>query len=243
MLIFLGKSGAGKTTLCNALEQRTSLKKAVTYTTRDKRPGEVDGVDYHFLTNQGFQEMLEQGLFMEHVCFHDVIMKSGTKDVFYGSAKADYSDPNQMIILNPEGYKNVILNLKDKSSIQSFYLKADDALLEERLQARKDNPEEVKRRLEADRKDFKDLDFFVDVILDASQGIDELCHKVLHSIDVPILSYKVPDSDFHKAQEFVKLYPDVQDPIALANIFSDENPDISFEHSVELLTDALVALL
>jgi len=60
-------SGAGKTSLVNALiRNNPSLRVSVSHTTRPRRPGEVDGVNYHFVTEPAFREMLEQAAFLEH---------------------------------------------------------------------------------------------------------------------------------------------------------------------------------
>ena len=60
-------SGAGKTSLVNALiDSCEDLRVSVSHTTRAKRPGETDGVDYHFTSEQAFLAMLEQASFLEH---------------------------------------------------------------------------------------------------------------------------------------------------------------------------------
>ena len=60
-------SGAGKTSLLKAvLEQMPELKLSISHTTRQQRPGEVNGVDYHFVSVEEFQQMLEKEHFLEH---------------------------------------------------------------------------------------------------------------------------------------------------------------------------------
>ena len=60
-------SGAGKTSLVAALVDRTAdLRVSVSHTTREKRPGEDDGVDYHFVSEGDFLAMLEDTAFLEH---------------------------------------------------------------------------------------------------------------------------------------------------------------------------------
>ncbi|MDP3482365.1 MAG: guanylate kinase, partial [Sulfuricella sp.] len=66
LFIVTAPSGAGKTSLVRELLQNDSqVKLSVSYTTRPARPGEVDGKDYHFVTEQKFLEMLERGDFLE----------------------------------------------------------------------------------------------------------------------------------------------------------------------------------
>lgn len=60
-------SGAGKTSLVNALvADDRDLRVSVSHTTRPMRPGEQDGVNYHFVDEQAFREMLERAEFLEH---------------------------------------------------------------------------------------------------------------------------------------------------------------------------------
>lgn len=179
MLIILGKSGTGKTTLCSELEKISNFHKAVTYTTREMRSGEQDGKDYHFVSPETFQQMIQEDQLMEYVCFHDVITSNGKQDLFYGSAKKDYLDPNQMIILNPEGLRSVLANTADNSQLCSILLTVPEDLLRERLANRGDNPLEVDRRLHADAIDFANLKNSVDYVLNADTNITVLCNQVL----------------------------------------------------------------
>lgn len=67
LYIVSAPSGAGKTSLLNALlarDQRLAL--CVSHTTRPMRPGEIDGVHYHFISPETFQAMLDEGRFLEH---------------------------------------------------------------------------------------------------------------------------------------------------------------------------------
>lgn len=65
--IICGPSGVGKGTLiAKLMEWDPTIYFSVSATTRDPRPGEVDGVHYHFLTRERFMEMLEQDAFLEH---------------------------------------------------------------------------------------------------------------------------------------------------------------------------------
>jgi guanylate kinase len=67
VFLIAGPSGSGKTTLTQELVRRVpGLTKAVTVTTRQPRPGEVPGVDYHFVSTGRFQEMLQGGELIEN---------------------------------------------------------------------------------------------------------------------------------------------------------------------------------
>jgi len=67
LFILSSPSGAGKTTITRALlEQDNQLKISVSYTTRQPRPGEVDGQDYHFVSKDEFDQMVENNQLLEH---------------------------------------------------------------------------------------------------------------------------------------------------------------------------------
>lgn len=66
MVVISGPSGSGKSTICNRLREDPHVVFSVSATTRPKRPGEVDGRDYHFLAREEFKHRVEGGDFLEH---------------------------------------------------------------------------------------------------------------------------------------------------------------------------------
>jgi guanylate kinase len=67
LFIISAPSGAGKTSLVGELLKRMeNIKASISHTTRDRRPGEEDGVNYHFVSREEFIGMLEQSAFLEH---------------------------------------------------------------------------------------------------------------------------------------------------------------------------------
>ncbi len=72
MLVLSSPSGAGKTTLSRQLlDNDSQIQLSVSCTTRQKRPGEKDGVDYRFIDTQTFSGMIERGEFLEHARVFD----------------------------------------------------------------------------------------------------------------------------------------------------------------------------
>jgi guanylate kinase len=70
VFVITGPSGVGKGTLIRSLlQQLPALEVAVSATTRPPRPGEVDGVDYHFLSDEEFDRRLAAGEFVEHATY------------------------------------------------------------------------------------------------------------------------------------------------------------------------------
>jgi guanylate kinase len=70
LFVVSAPSGAGKSTLCDALRQTPDFVYSVSYTTRPPRPGEIDGEDYHFLSESDFRARVEGGEFLEHAEVH-----------------------------------------------------------------------------------------------------------------------------------------------------------------------------
>ncbi|WP_246540341.1 guanylate kinase [sulfur-oxidizing endosymbiont of Gigantopelta aegis] len=67
LYIISAPSGAGKTSLLKALLEETDLiEVSVSYTTREKRPGEREGIDYHYVSHETFQQMIAEQQFIEH---------------------------------------------------------------------------------------------------------------------------------------------------------------------------------
>jgi len=72
MLVLSSPSGAGKTTLSRQLlENDSKIQLSISCTTRDKRPGEKDGVDYKFIDTATFRGMIDRGEFLEHARVFD----------------------------------------------------------------------------------------------------------------------------------------------------------------------------
>jgi len=70
LFVLSAPSGAGKTTLCSALRHKPDFVYAVSCTTRNPRAGEIDGEDYHFITDAEFDRRAAAGEFLEHAEVH-----------------------------------------------------------------------------------------------------------------------------------------------------------------------------
>lgn len=82
LLVVSSPSGAGKTTLCNRLRQEfPKLGFSVSYTTRQPRPGETDGVEYHFVSASRFQEMAAADEFAEYAMVHGNMYGTAARQV------------------------------------------------------------------------------------------------------------------------------------------------------------------
>ena len=72
LIVVSGPSGAGKGTICAALrKQFPNIQYSISMTTRQPRPGEVDGVNYYFADNARFEQLLSEDAFLEHAKVYD----------------------------------------------------------------------------------------------------------------------------------------------------------------------------
>jgi guanylate kinase len=79
VVVLSGPSAVGKSTLVRCLRDRIpNLVFSVSATTRAPRPGEVDGVDYHFVTSARFQQLIDDGALLEWAEIHSGLHRSGT---------------------------------------------------------------------------------------------------------------------------------------------------------------------
>jgi guanylate kinase len=82
LLVVSSPSGAGKTTLCNRLRREfPKIGFSVSYTTRQPRPGETDGVEYHFVSSERFQEMAAADEFAEYAMVHGNMYGTSARQV------------------------------------------------------------------------------------------------------------------------------------------------------------------
>lgn len=149
LFIVSAPSGAGKSSLLKALVQRDGqLRVAVSHTTRPPRPGERDGVHYHFVTRETFLAMRERGAFLEHAQVFDNLY--GTAEQVVREALAAGQD--LVLEIDWQGARQVRQRFPEVCSI--FILAPSLEALRERLEARgQDGPEVIERRMAAARQE------------------------------------------------------------------------------------------
>jgi guanylate kinase len=153
-------SGAGKTSLVKALvDAEPSLEVSVSHTTRPMRPGEVNGVNYHFCDRTAFEAMLEDGAFLEHAEVFGNLY--GTSQRFVEAALAE--DRDVILEIDWQGARQVKRLLPDSCSI--FILPPSEAALRERLTGRgQDDAATIERRMAAaasEMSHYVDADYLV----------------------------------------------------------------------------------
>ena len=149
LFIVSSPSGGGKTSLVRALlEAEPGVRLSVSYTTRDARPGEVDGRDYHFVTPPEFERMLEAGEFLESAVIYG--NRYGTSQKWIERERAEGRDV--LLEIDWQGAQQVRRLMRQVASI--FILPPSPEVLESRLRGRgQESEEDLARRLAAAREE------------------------------------------------------------------------------------------
>lgn len=147
LFIVSAASGAGKTSLVSALLKANSeIELSVSYTTRAPRPGEVDGVNYHFVSEASFLQMLEQAEFLESAHVHGA--RYGTSQKRVDSTLQAGRD----LILEIDWQGAAQVRSLYPQAISIFILPPSIEALAQRLNSRgQDSSEVIARRLAAAR--------------------------------------------------------------------------------------------
>jgi guanylate kinase len=139
MLVLSSPSGAGKTTISRRLlAMETGLAMSVSMTTRQKRPGEVSGVDYHFVDLTEFSVMINRGQFLEHAKVFDNYY--GTPRHAVETALSKGSDV--LFDIDWQGTQQLAQAARE-DLVSVFILPPDTQSLEQRLRSRAQDSAEV----------------------------------------------------------------------------------------------------
>ncbi len=172
LYIVSAPSGAGKTSLVKALlEAEPRVRVSVSHTTRAMRPGEVDGVNYHFVSREQFTAMLEQDAFLEHAQVFDNFY--GTSQHWVEQTLAEGYD--LILEIDWQGAQQVRRLLPQAKSI--FILPPTQEALRHRLTNRgQDSGEIIERRMRdavSEMSHYVEYDYLV-INDDFAHALDDL---------------------------------------------------------------------
>jgi guanylate kinase len=176
LLILSSPSGAGKTTLSNRLRaEMPDLRFSVSHTTRKPRPNEVDGREYHFVTEQTFEEMIRLDAFAEWARVHNNLYGTSKKEIDLARA-----DPWRGVLFDIDYQGARQIRAAYPEAVGVFVLPPSLTELERRLRARGTEDEATAtRRLEAAKSEIAHYGFFDYVIV--NDNIDDASKK-LHGV-------------------------------------------------------------
>ncbi len=172
LFIVSAPSGAGKTSLVTALlKLNKQIDLSVSYTTRAPRPGETDGVDYHFVSREVFMQMAKNGDFLE---------SAEVYGNYYGTSQPWISHEitkGRDILLEIDWQGAAQVRARFPDSIGIFILPPSLAALETRLHGRKqDSAEVIAQRLHAAQEDISHVAEFDYVII--NDKLDEALQQL-----------------------------------------------------------------
>jgi guanylate kinase len=172
LFVVAAPSGGGKSSMVNALlEREPGIRLSVSYTTRPPRPGEQDGVHYHFVSQSKFQALKARGEFLESAFVHGNWY--ATSATWLKSQVAAGQDV--LLEIDWQGARQVRALIPD--SVHIFILPPSIAALKERLEKRgQDASEVIAARLEAAREEMRHCGDFDYVIMnqDFARAVDDL---------------------------------------------------------------------
>ena len=155
MIVLVGESASGKSTIEKILSNKYGYKKTISYTTRPPRDGEVNGVDYHFISEDEYVEKFNSKYFVETGAYNGWL---------YGTTKNQY-DENTVCVLTPHGLRQIKKNF-GQEDIVSFYIKVPrrDRLI--KLLERGDEIDEAIRRNQSDVGQYDGIEDEVDFVIE-----------------------------------------------------------------------------
>lgn len=175
-IILSGAAGSGKDYLKDKFGAK-GFPIDISYTTRPMREGEIPGYTYKYVRKWLFKLKKFFGGFYEAVCFNGA---------YYGTAKKSWNK-SVVFIMTPSGVAQI--SEEDKKGCVIVYLKIDEDIRRERMSKRSDNGfDKVKRRIEADNKDFEGFLHEADMLItDPTFDTEEVIKNILSEAYEPQL--------------------------------------------------------
>ena len=176
LIVISGFSGAGKGTVVKDLVKRYGYSLSVSATTREPRPGEIDGVHYHFKTEADFLNLIDYNGFIEYTQY---------VEHYYGTPRAFVEKEMQAgrdVILEIE--VNGALNIKEQypETILIFITPPSVEELKERLIGRQsESLDVIAKRLSRAKDEAKDMDNYEFIVLNENDKVEK-CADTIHSI-------------------------------------------------------------
>lgn len=174
LIILTGPASSGKDTIMHRLLRKfPKMKRVISTTTRERRPGEVEGKDYHFVSRERFEQMVKGGKFLEYVEF------DGN---FYGTAKDELAPLSQSQALLWRVEMSRAAKVKDALVL---YIDVPDwNVLRKRMKQRGMSNADIETRLTQDKADFEKFGArFKNIIYNEEGKLPQTMEKIYQLID------------------------------------------------------------
>ncbi|MDT7734375.1 MAG: guanylate kinase [Mycobacterium sp.] len=175
VIVLSGPSAVGKSTLVRCLRERIpDLHFSVSATTRAPRPGEIDGTDYHFVSAERFQQLIDDGLLLEWAEIHGGLHRSGT----LAGPVRDAVEAGHPVLIEVDLAGARAVKQAMPEAITVFLAPPNWAALEARLIGRgTETAEVIERRLATARTELAAQDDFDEVVV--NRQLETACSELV----------------------------------------------------------------
>jgi len=150
LVIISGPSGSGKTTICNQLMENSRIRRSISYTTREPREGEKEGIDYHFTKKSEFEKLIDEDKLVEYAEYCGSLYGTPVEPI----KEAIKNGKIFILAIDVKGALQVMKKISEVTSI--FIMPPDDETLRQRLMERlTDSDVDIHKRLELANEELK----------------------------------------------------------------------------------------
>ncbi len=178
MIILSSPSGAGKTTLVKKISKQKNYKISISHTTREPRTNEIQGIDYNFISQKNFQELINENAFLEYANVFENLYGS-TKDQVFKNLKNGY---NVLFDIDWQGAQQIKKQTLNFELISFFILPPSKEILLQRLISRGETKEEIiqmrMKQFDKDVLHWIDYDFVV-----VNEDLDKCYNEIIGYLD------------------------------------------------------------
>jgi guanylate kinase len=175
LIVISGPSGVGKDTVLQRMKERQlPFHFVVTATTRGRRPGEVDGEDYIFISRDQFAEMIERGQLLEHAFVYNDYKGIPRQQV----EEALASGQDVVMRLDVQG-ADTIRKLAPEALLIFLVTRTEDELVERLRLRRTEDPENLKLRIATAREELKRVEIFDYLVVNPNQQLDDTVDSIM----------------------------------------------------------------
>ena len=167
MLVLVGKSGSGKTTIEDIMIHKYGMTRAISHTTREKRENDVDGVNYFFVSKEEMERLNQAGELAERIEYIGNV---------YALCK-EQCKTDRVVVVAPEGLKQLLE--KEDLDIFSVFIDVDKEVRENRMLSRGDTKEDVEKRILNDDAIFDGMESLTTIILkNNGEDVNAISEKI-----------------------------------------------------------------
>ena len=150
LVIISGPSGSGKTTICNQLMNNSRIRRSISYTTREPREGEKEGIDYHFTKKNEFEKLIDEDKLVEYAEYCGSLYGTPVEPI----KEAIKNGKLFILTIDVKGALQVMKKISEVTSV--FIMPPDDETLRQRLRERlTDSDVDIRKRLEMANEELK----------------------------------------------------------------------------------------